>query len=351
MDKAQKIQQFDPNGVGLDNGHFIGLPFEEEDAQLVLLPVPWDVTTSYQDGTSTGPANILQASTQLDLMDPDVPDAWKLGLYFRPPSAQWLAKNDHWRKQAVEYIRFLEQGGDLHQAPAMQNQLSQINAACGELKEWVYQSAKAILDNGQKVGIVGGEHSVPLGYLEALAERYMDFGVLQLDAHFDLREAYEGFTHSHASIFYNAQQLEAIKCMVHVGIRDYCEAEARLVERSTRHTVFYQQELQRRQFRGEAFAHLVEEMIAPLPHRVYVSFDIDALQPSLCPHTGTPVPDGLGFEEALFIIKRVVDSGREIIGFDLCEVAGLGHEWDGSVGARVLYRLANLVMGSGLEDY
>jgi agmatinase len=349
MSKEDKIKNFDPNGVGLDNGHFIGLPFNEAEAQLVLLSVPWDVTVSYADGTATGPANILETSPQLDLFDPDVPDAWKLGLYFRPPDPHWLEKNKALRARSIEYIRFLEEGGELAEDTEMQRILREINQECEALKKWVRKECEALLDSGKKVAIVGGEHSSPLGLMEALAERYPAFGILQIDAHMDLRKAYEGFTYSHASIFYNALQLGSIRQLTQVGIRDYCEEEVRVAEASGKTTVYYDHQIRRAQYAGKTFAGITDHIIASLPQQVYISFDIDGLQPQLCPNTGTPVPGGLDFNEAIYLIQQVVQSGREIIGFDLSEVAGLGHEWDGNVGARVLYRLSNAMMSSYIQ--
>jgi agmatinase len=343
MNKAEKIKKFDPNGVGLNNGHFIGLPFTEEEAELVLLPVPWDVTVSYADGTANGPANILDASSQLDLLDPFVKEAWKMGLYMRHPDIYWFNKSQQLRPKAQAYIEFLENGGDLATSPAMQDILAEINTACAELRAWVRQETTALLDQGKLVGLVGGEHSVPLGYLDALAQRYPGMGILQIDAHMDLRKAYEGFTYSHASIFYNALQINDISKLVQVGIRDYCEAEERIVaESGHRVVVFYDHELKARIYEGEPYHVICQEIVSKLPQHVYISFDIDGLLPFLCPNTGTPVPGGLDFNQALYLIRQVVESGRKIIGFDLCEVAGQPHEWDGNVGARVLYRLANL---------
>jgi agmatinase len=341
--RAEKIKNFDPNGVGLKNGHFIGLPFEEADAQIVLLPVPWDVTVSYGAGTATGPDNILEASTQLDLYDPDVPEAWKMGLYMRAPSVDWLHQSQALRPGAERYIDQLEAGDKTDQAT-----LNYINKACESLKTWVKKESSQLLEQGKLVGVVGGEHSVPLGFLEALAERYDSFGVLQIDAHMDLRQAYEGFTYSHASIFYNAMQLPQLTQLTQVGIRDYCEEEVAFAEKSGRCTVFYDHELQRRQFEGEHWSALCKAIVETLPQQVYISFDIDGLQPDLCPHTGTPVPGGLGFQQAVYLLRCVVDSGRKIIGFDLCETAGAPHEWDANVAARVLYKLSNLMGKSQL---
>lgn len=341
--RAEKIQNFDPNGVGLRNGHFIGLPFEEADAQIVLLSVPWDVTVSYGAGTATGPANILEASAQLDLLDPNVPDAWKMGLYMRPPSTEWLHRSEALRPGAERYIEQLEAGETTD--PAI---LRHINQACEELRAWVQAETAALLEQGKLVGAVGGEHSVPLGFLQALAERHSEFGVLQIDAHMDLRKAYEGFTYSHASIFYNAMQLPQITQLTQVGIRDYCEEEVAFAEKSGRCTVFYDHELQRRQFEGEHWNALCKAIVETLPEQVYISFDIDGLQPDLCPHTGTPVPGGLTFQQAIYLLLAVVESGRAIIGFDLSETGGSPHEWDANVSARILYKLSNLMGKSQL---
>lgn len=336
--KAEKIKNFDPNGVGLKNGHFIGLPFEEEEAGIVLLPVPWDVTVSYGAGTATGPANILDTSPQLDLLDPDVPDAWKMGIFMRPSDEAWLSRSKELRPKAARYIEQLEEGIPIEEAT-----LEQINEACAKLKNWVRAETNALLDQGKAVGIVGGEHSVPLGFLETLADRHPGFGILQIDAHMDLRKAYEGFTYSHASIFYNALQLESIGQLTQVGIRDYCDAEVAIATADQRCTVYYNHQLQEDRFRGTTWHQQCEEIISTLPKEVYISFDIDGLRPELCPNTGTPVPGGLTFEEATYLLNKVVASDRRIIGFDLCETAGFPHEWDANVGARLLYKLANLM--------
>ena len=139
MDSARqaKIDAFDPNGVGLKNGHFIGLPFTEEEAQLIYLGIPWDVTVSYREGTSGGPGNILEASAQLDLIDPDVPQAWHIGHYFRPSPDAWLTINNALRQKSRRYIDFLENGGDVADDHGMARVLEEINAACAEQVERV----------------------------------------------------------------------------------------------------------------------------------------------------------------------------------------------------------------------
>lgn len=332
---------FDPNGVGLKNGNFIGLPFTESDARLILFPVPWDVTVSFAEGTATGPENILEASSQLDLYDADISDAWKLGIFFKSIPEDWLSLSRQLRPLSKNYIDFLETGGKVSENHEMQDLLSALNSHCHALKEYVKTSTRNYLDQGKIVGLVGGDHSTPLGYLEALAEKHPSFSVLQIDAHLDLREAYEGFTYSHASIFYNALKIPAINKLVQVGIRDYCEEEAALAAaKKGRIRVFYDRALKENRFKGQTFHDSCLEIIRDLDENVYISFDIDGLHPAYCPNTGTPVPGGFQFEEAVYLIKLLVESGRKIIGFDLNEVGGLGNDWDGNVGARMLYQLS-----------
>jgi agmatinase len=343
------ISSFDPSGVGLRNGHFIGLPFDESNARVVMLSVPWDVTVSSGEGTASGPENILACSPQLDLFDPDIPDAWKLGLYLRPSNEYWINRNAELRPLAKRYIDFLEQGGDPAQDKEMAKILDEINQTCENLHNWVYLETRQLMEAGKLVGIVGGEHSAPLGYLRALAERHPNFGILQIDAHMDLREAYEGFTYSHASIFFNALRLPQASRLVQVGIRDYCEEEWEMARQSgVRVQVFTDQHLREMQFQGMSFEQICQSIVRSLPDNIYISFDIDALDPALCPNTGTPVPGGLQFAEAMFLIKQVVESGKTIIGFDLCEVGGASNDWDGNVGARVLYKLANAMAYSNI---
>ncbi|MBA4077191.1 MAG: agmatinase, partial [Cyanobacteria bacterium PR.023] len=178
--------------------------------------------------------------------------------------------------------------------------------------------------------------------------RHDSFGILHIDAHADLRDAYEGFTYSHASIMFNAIKEPTLTKLVQVGIRDYCEMESDLVASSDGRIVsFYDRDIKTKMFEGMSWMHICQEIVSQLPDEVYVSFDIDGLDPKLCPNTGTPVPGGLEYEQALYLVRMVAESGRVIIGFDVNEVApGDEDEWDANVGARLLYRLANLTAKS-----
>ncbi len=339
MTREDRLRGFAPDGPGAPD-RLWGLPFDEEDAALVILPVPWEVTVSYGTGTAEAPAAILQASAQVDLYDARYPGAWRKGITMAPIPKALKNLGDETRRIAAEVIAALSS----ESASVDANALDKVNGACGEMTAHVRRESQKLLEQGKLVGVLGGDHSVPLGLMEALAERHARFGILHIDAHCDLREAYEGFVHSHASIMHNALRIEALSKLVQVGVRDYSEQELETVRESGgRVRLFEYRNLERRRFAGESWSDVVESIIEDLPEDVYVSFDIDGLEPSLCPGTGTPVPGGLGFEEALFLVDQLSASGRKIIGFDLCEVSPGGErgtEWDANVGARVLYRLA-----------
>lgn len=339
------LESYDPSGVGVHNGNLFGFPFTAATAQVWILPVPWDVTTSYRPGTAQGPAAILQESTQLDFFDPVDPEGWKRGIFMAAIDEFWWAKNKTLRSQADGIIEQLEAGKTLGESPDLQQDLNLINQTCQALNQWVYDQCQTALDQGRTVGILGGDHSVPLGYLQALADRATrdgeEFGILHIDAHADLRRSYEGFTFSHASIMDNALKLAPISRLVQVGIRDLCPDEAATIANSQGRIVTYlDRTVKSRLFQGESWGQLCQEIIAALPQRVYISFDIDGLDPTLCPATGTPVPGGLGWGEALFLLEALGQSDRQIVGFDLCEVGP--QVWDANVGARLLYQLALL---------
>jgi agmatinase len=333
------LASFDPSGIGLNNGNFIGLPFSENDAKVILIPVPLDVTVSYSEGTAMAPDNIRKASLQLDLFQPEIKDAWKLGIFLKPTCKEWENTNKNLRLKAKSYIEFLENGGDYNRSEKMQQVLSEINERCGHLHRAVYLESQRVLEEGKLAAVVGGDHSAPLGLLKAISEVHRCFGVLHIDAHMDLRKSYESFTFSHASIFNNAISEGYVSQLVQVGIRDFCDQEVAFANEHNV-VVFYDDKLKENSYKGMNWHAQCQEIISGLPQKVYVSFDIDGLNPYLCPNTGTPVPGGLEFSEATFLIKELVKSGREIIGFDLCEVGG-EHEWDGNVGARLLYFLSN----------
>lgn len=339
MTKDEVIARFDPNAPGTQ-GNLFGLPFSAENAELIIVPVPWEVTVSYAPGTAKGPNAILDASTQVDLFVKNIPDAWKLGVCMLPIPENVYEENVKLRELSVQHIQSINEGESIDSENPM---LAKINAACENLNIYVKNTTLHYIKAGKLVGLLGGDHSTPLGFLRALGEKYDRFGILQLDAHADLRKSYEGFTYSHASIMYNALKLPAVSKIVQVGIRDFCDEEVEVMRRAGGRVVtFFDEDIKQHQYEGKSWAGVCDAIIKELPELVYISFDIDGLDPKLCPNTGTPVAGGLEFQQAVYLIKKLVKAGKRIIGFDLNEVAPSGKdEWDANVGARMLFELCN----------
>lgn len=342
------LSKFDPNSSGNPNYNIFGLPFSEEEARLVVLSVPWEVTVSYLAGTARAPERIQKASLHVDLFDSDVNDGWKQGFFLREPDKKILFKNDYLRKESELFIDYISQGQKIDENRFMCKALKEVNEGSRFLNAWVYDQTKALLDKGKLVGLLGGDHSTPLGFYKAISEKYNDFGILQIDAHCDLREAYQQFTYSHASIMHNAlNEIPQLTRLVQVGVRDYSQSEWDYICNSSNRVVtYFDKQIKERQFEGLSWQYLADEIINHLPQKVYISFDIDGLNRTLCPHTGTPVPGGFEAEQLFYLFRKILESGRQLIGFDLCEVGISSNEWDENVGARVLFKLCNLMVAS-----
>ena len=342
------LSQFDPNSVGNPNNNIFGLPFTEEDARLVILPVPWEVTVSYGAGTSRAADHVYKSSKQVDIFDGDGDFGWKQGFYMREVDRKVLMKSDYLRKEAELYIDYISKGESVEKNKFMCKSLKEINEGSKLMNNWVYEQSSILLEKGKLVGLLGGDHSTPLGFMKALAEKHGEFGILQIDAHCDLRKSYELFTYSHASVMYNAlNEIPSLTKLVQVGVRDYSEEEWNYICNSEYRVIAYRdKEIKERQFEGETWKQIVDEIVGKLPNKVYISFDIDGLDRKLCPNTGTPVAGGFDMEEVFYLLKTIAKSGRTIIGFDLVEI-GVGQtDWDSNVGARILWRLCNLMVNN-----
>jgi agmatinase len=337
---------FDPSAAARHDGIY-GLPTTAEEAGLVLVPVPWEATVSYGAGTASGPAAILRASRQIDLSDREVGKPYEAGIAMLEIPADVRAWSDRARALAVAVIA---KGGPGEEV-ALLDAVAEVDALSERMNAWVHGQAARWLSEGRLVGVVGGDHSTPLGAIRAMAERHPGLGILHIDAHADLRAAYEGFRYSHASIMWNVlREAPDVSRIVQVGVRDYCEEEDALIRaQPDRLRTYFDADLRRALLDGERFTRLAGRIVAELPSEVYVSFDIDGLDPALCPHTGTPVVGGLAFAEAVQLLRTLVESGRRIVGFDLNEVApgpADGGEWDANVAARVLYKLIGFALRS-----
>ncbi len=321
---------FDPSAAAEKDSGIYGLKNTIDSARVVVIPVPFDATTSYGKGTANGPAEILQASHQVELFD------FELG----NPYEQGIVMLDHptnvaeWNTDAIKYLE----------------DRKKVNKYSLWMNRWVHKTAQGILAKGKIPIVIGGDHSTPYGAIKAYAEFYKRFGILHIDAHADLREAYEGYEWSHASIMWNVlRHIVGVEKIVQVGIRDLCEAETAIIGASENRVVaFYDRTLQRKRHEGNTWVNQAGTIVSQLPHLVYISFDIDGLDPRFCPHTGTPVPGGLDFDQVCTLFALVVESGRKIIGFDINEVAPgpEGDEWDGNVAARLLYKLIGWTLKS-----
>jgi len=335
---------FDPDAA-ITTDTLFGLPFTPEESEVVLIPVPWDATVSYGVGASKGPEAIRNASRQLDILDRETGKPYERGIALLPMPEELEAKNHEARVRAEPVIEAGDPGND----PELRAAADRVNALCEDMNAWVYRTAKEWIEREKLVGVIGGDHSVPFGLFQAIAEAHEGVGILHLDAHADLRAGYEGFTWSHASIMYNAmERISGISRLVQIGIRDFGHREdAYIRESKGRIQTFFDPDLRARLLSGESWRSLITPAIDLLPAKVHLSFDIDGLDPTLCPSTGTPVPGGLSFAEAVMMLRLVAESGREVVGLDLCEVAPdpeSNSEWDGNVGARLLYKMIGFAL-------
>lgn len=349
MTKLDKIKKFNPNDIGNKNAGMYGLPFTQDECEIQIIPIPWEVTVSYGSGTAEGPHAILEASYQVDLHDPFVPEAWKMGIFLDDFEESINFKSYSLRKKAEELIKFLAEGDSVEPNPDFKEIIDEINTECRTMNAWVKQRSLHFLNQNKTVGLIGGDHSTPLGMMQALAEKFGSFGILQIDAHADLRDSYENFEFSHASIMFNALKIKELTKLVQVGIRDYCEEELNLINNSNGRVItFFDRDIKQQQYNGDSWNTICDKIISNLPDKIYLSFDIDGLDPKLCPHTGTPVAGGFEAEQVLFLLEKIVKSGKKIIAFDLNEVTPGpdGDDWDANVAARLLYRIANLVAHS-----
>jgi agmatinase len=275
-------------------------------ARIVVVPVPFDATTCYRPGTREGPQAIIDASRNLELYDPE--------LRISPYTA------------GIHTLRAIE--------PVMGNAQAMVDR--------VEQVTGELLDRGKYVVTLGGDHSISIGVIRAFASRHPNMSVLQIDAHADLREEYEGNVLSSATIM--RRVLDVCPRTAQVGIRSLSEPEAQLVgERQL--PLWLASDIQRQTARGRA--EWIAEVVRSLGEEVYVTFDIDAFDPSLVPGTGTPEPGGLGWYEVMDLLSAVTTQ-RRVVGFDVVELSPLveGHV-SPVVAAKLVYKLIGLTVTNG----
>jgi agmatinase len=268
-----------------NSGGFLGLDEEwssPDRSGVVILPIPYELTTSYGKGTASAPRSIIEASSYLELYDEELDaEICKLsnGIATMPP-LEFDNKRDD---EAVDLIR---------------------------------EHVMSLIKQNRRVVCIGGEHTIAVGAAQAHAGHYQELSVLQFDAHSDLRNAYEGSRYSHASAMARIHDFHP--AIVEVGIRSQCVEEAEFIK-NNKLDVFYAVDLKRGKYGPDA-ASWADAVIERLEKNVYVTFDCDFLDPSIMPAVGTPEPGGFGWDETM-VFLRVLASRRNVVGFDINELA------------------------------
>ena len=336
------LSSFNPNECG-KNTNIFALPYTYEQANVVVLPVPWEMTVSYKQGTSLAPAAIIKSSSQIDYMLYGVKEPWTLGITLQEEKELLGEPYKKHRKEVSLYLQYL---ADPSSVTIPNINIEAINTLCAAYHQQVFRATEKIVQNGKIPALIGGEHSISLGGITALANKYPGLGILQIDAHMDLRKAYEDLTYSHASVMYNVLTTTVGTTLWQVGIRDYCPEEVEIAKKyGKRVQVFYDAMLKEALFAGEHWKNIVKKIINFLPDYVYISVDIDGLDIPYALHTGTPVPGGLSYDQCVYLVKEIALSGRKIVGIDVCEVSvpcdafGEHESTDSIVAMRLLYQL------------
>lgn len=268
---------------------------ERQRSRFVVIQAPYDGTSTWRKGADRGPRAILDASAHLELYDIETGcEPFRDGIYTH------------------------EEALDLGSPEAMVASVEEVVAR-------FYREGKAI-------ALLGGEHSVTIGAVRATAALRPGVGVLQVDAHADLRAAYEGSPYNHACVM---ARVAEICPFVQVGIRSMDISEREAVQPGR---IFYADEL----VNDLAW---VERVVSVLPDRVYITFDLDALDPAIMPSTGTPEPGGLSWYAALRLLRRVAES-REVVGFDVVELCPGSEHAPDFLAAKLVYKMMSYVHAS-----
>ncbi len=272
------------------------------DSAIVIMPVPYEHTTSYGGGTSKGPEGILNASAYVEFYD----DEFDRELCFEKGIATLKPLN---LKDKVD----------------------------GEALDIIKKQAEKLLDSGKFLVTLGGEHTISTAPIEAHFARYPDMSVLHFDAHSDLRESYMDNPYSHASFMKRVCDFFPPDRVTQVGIRAQCAEESKYI-RVNKVNTFYASAIRR----GMHGGNWQKKVADTLGKQVYVTFDVDHFDPAIMPSTGTPEPDGFLYSETLDIFRELIRQGKQIIGFDIVELAPVkGFHHPDITAARLLYKLLN----------
>lgn len=262
---------------------------EEESSAIVIVPVPYDKTSTWLKGTDKGPQAIVEASAHMELYDIETDsEVFLKGIYTDEP------------------VR-CESGPE-------------------EMVKEVEKRVAEHLDQGKFVVVIGGEHPVSIGSVKAFSNKYDNLSVLQLDAHCDLRDEYEGSKYNHACVMARVRQMCSA---VQVGIRSMDSCEKQLLNKDN---IFFAKDIYNNR-------KWIEKAIQKLSKKVYITIDLDVFEPSIMPSTGTPEPGGLFWYDVLALLKAVCEK-KEVAGFDVVELCPNEHnKAPDFMAAKLIYKL------------
>ncbi|QES87426.1 arginase family protein [Rhizosphaericola mali] len=340
------LKNFDPNAAGNPQLNIFGLPFSEEEAQLVIQPVPWEATIGVYPGTARCIESVMRHSIHIDLHWKEDPTAWKKGIHMREINNKLLLKSDYLRKEAELLVDYTCRGQEVCQNSFMNKNLKEINAGGLYLNEWIYDRAIDIINKGKIPGLLGGDHSISQGIVKALGEKHDNFAILQIDAHCELRKTYEGFHFSHACVMRNIlEETPQVEKLIQVATRDYCEEEFDYLEANkNRIKTFFDDDIKDAIYEGKTWRDIAQDIVNQLPELTYLSLDIDGLDPKYCPSTNTPVIGGLEYSQISYLLKLMRQQNKKLIGFDLCQIGNGRIGTDAQNGAYILWDLCNQIL-------
>ena len=321
-------------------------------ADLILIPAPWEATASYAGGAAQGPELIKKASSQLDFFNRSFKACYNRQIYFELEDPAIKSLNQKVRSYAQAVQKNWTEDKILTSADKALCQ--KVNQASLSFLEGLYKKSLNIFEQGKIPALVGGEHSVSLSLIRLIGEKLKgDYGLLHIDAHADLRESYQGFKHSHASVMYNVLDLPfPPKKLVQVGVRDYSKEEYEYIKSSQHIDCFFDEDIYKNLFNGKNWGEICESIVSALPQKIYVSLDVDGLLWSYAPGTGTPVPGGLSYNQLLYLFAEIKRQKKQLIAFDVVETSSgekkeqAFSEWNGNVASRLIYWLAGLALWS-----
>ena len=303
-----------------------------------------------RNGSSYAPDAIIEASRTIDFFEPMAPNSWRKGIATAPIDYAIQDMSHRLRSDAERIVKVYDkQGATTFDSLVYERSLRRVNEGFQALNTNIYEQSKRWLKRGKIVGLVGGDQSTAYGHIRAVAEHYGSLGVLHIDSSCNLKRCHQGFEYSHASVMYNVlRDVPQVERLVGVGVRAFTPEEWQRAETDPRIKLFTGQSIWSRHFEGVLWSTICDEVVESLPQNVYVSLDINGLTIECSPHTGMVVAGGIRFPEVVYLLGKIVDSGRKVVGFDLSEVVP---DMDDKTGAQIASRLLYNVCSMALKNH